>query len=276
MELKRTAIATAADLQALRYAAYCSTWTLDDVVAERVRYLTKPGSAEPSIDAVREEILEFAPSLENDGLDNKPRIIIAAQDFPAEITATVLWLRGFLLDISCVRLVPYRTGDITLVHSSVLIPLPEAKEFVIQRERKDARKSAAETIPRTVETLFSTIAPDVLPAVERLRANLLAREDIGEKVWNGWIGYRARSDRAWITWISAKRAGVHVGLPPEAKPSDRLQAKQTKYGWYEVKLSSEQDVDDVLRLLPDAPAVRHLTLSGNSAVGDSSSELTSN
>ena len=39
VELKRTAVATAADLQALRYAAYCSTWTLDDVIAERVRFI---------------------------------------------------------------------------------------------------------------------------------------------------------------------------------------------------------------------------------------------
>jgi hypothetical protein len=41
-------------------------------------------------------------------LDSRPRITIAAQEFSAEITATVLWLRTILLDGSCVRLVRYR------------------------------------------------------------------------------------------------------------------------------------------------------------------------
>ena len=260
VELKRTAVATAADLQALRYAAYCSTWTLDDVVAERGRFLTKPGSAEPSMDGVRAEILEFAPRLETEGLDSKPRIILAAQEFPPEITATVLWLRSFLLDISCVRLVPYRTGDVTLVHSSVLIPLPEAKEFIVQRERKDARDSAVDAPARTADEFISALAPEVRPLVERLREWLLAQDDIGEKAATGWIAYRAQIDRAWLTWISTKRASVYVGLPPEAEPSDQLQTEVTKYGWYQARLSSERDVDEIQRLLSIDYGVRHRTL----------------
>jgi len=48
--------------------------------------------------------------------------------------------RSYDLDISAVRLRPYRVHDQLLVDSSVIIPLPEAEAFMIRRERKDVLK----------------------------------------------------------------------------------------------------------------------------------------
>lgn len=42
-------------------------------------------------------------------------------------------------------------------------------------------------------------------------------------------GARARL-MAWVTCLSTKRVGVHLGLLPDAQPSEQLQTKLTNYG----------------------------------------------
>jgi len=59
------------------------------------------------------------------------------------VTASVIWLRKCGLDITCVKLSPYSLAEGRVAfNSSILIPLPEAKDFVIQSERKDASQTA--------------------------------------------------------------------------------------------------------------------------------------
>lgn len=141
-ELKRSAVGTKADLQALRYAAYCSTLGIDDIAELHTAYGRTRGQTELSAEAAREAILEFIDDPSFEEFDDKPRIVLAAEEFPAEITATLLWLRSFDVDISAVRLRPYRVNDSLLVDCAVLIPLPEAKDYIVRRERKEVRQAA--------------------------------------------------------------------------------------------------------------------------------------
>lgn len=136
VELKRSAVGTAADLQALRYAAYCSTLLLDDVVELYAKFHGKSGR-ELTKDDARTELQDFISDPAFEELDNKPRIILAAEEFPPEMTATLLWLRTYEVDISAVRLRPHRISGQVILESSILIPLPEAEDFLIRRERKD-------------------------------------------------------------------------------------------------------------------------------------------
>lgn len=142
VELKRSAVGTAADLQALRYAAYCSTLSLDDVAEMYAAFHGKRQNREIGREEALGAIRDFVSAPEFDELDDKPRIILAAEEFPPEMTATMLWLRSFDLDISAVRLRPYRIGDRLVGESSVLIPLPEAKDYLIRRERKEAERTS--------------------------------------------------------------------------------------------------------------------------------------
>ena len=142
VELKRTAIGTKAELQALRYAAYCSTPVIDDIVDLHSSYLQRRLQRDVPPAEAREAIFAFVADRELEELDDKPRIILAAEEFPAEITATLLWLRSFDVDISAVRLTPYRVGPNLVVDSSVLIPLPEAKDYIVRRERKEVHQAA--------------------------------------------------------------------------------------------------------------------------------------
>lgn len=137
IELKRDDSGKNVDLQAIKYAAYCSTLTLGDLVGIYARYQKQKGT-DLSVEAAQQAILDFIDEDDFEELNDRPRIILVAREFRPEVTASVLWLRKFGMDISCVKWDPYElSGDHVVFNSTVLIPLPEAKDFVIQSEKKE-------------------------------------------------------------------------------------------------------------------------------------------
>lgn len=137
IELKRDDSGKYVDLQALKYAAYCSTLRLQDVIELFHKYLCQRDKKITKEEA-QQRILDFIETDEFEEINEKPRIILVSKEFRPEVTACVLWLRKFGLDITCVKLSPYELNDGTIaLDSSILIPLPEAKEFMIQAEKKE-------------------------------------------------------------------------------------------------------------------------------------------
>ncbi len=136
VELKLDARGSHADLQAIRYAAFCSTLTAEQVVGMLAQF------TKVSDEAAKKSMEQF---LDDDAelLKKPPRIILAAGSLDdQELTASVLWLRNFALDISCVELTPYRLGDGKLVLvPKVIIPLPETKDYQVMVEQKKASET---------------------------------------------------------------------------------------------------------------------------------------
>jgi hypothetical protein len=136
VELKRDDSGKTVELQAIKYAAYCSTMTFDDIVGEHQQYLAKRGST-TSQEMVREKLTNFV-SDEFEELNDRPRIILVSKEYRPEVTSSVLWLRKFELDIRCVKLTPYELdGNTIAFESTIIIPLPEAADFLIRAEKKD-------------------------------------------------------------------------------------------------------------------------------------------
>lgn len=130
IELKRDVADSFVDLQAIHYAAYCSTLTFHDVVEIAADYYKQP------IQEIESNIRNF---IENEGfkdLDNQPRIILVANDFKEDTLPAVLWLRDFSVDITCVKLEAHQLGKKIIITPDVIIPLPEAKQFMEYREIK--------------------------------------------------------------------------------------------------------------------------------------------
>jgi hypothetical protein len=162
IELKRDAAGTLADLQAIRYAAFCSTMTLELIVQLRSDYTKKDK------EQAEREIREFVDD-DTELLKQKPRIILAAGGFDdQELTSCVLWLRQFGVDISCVEITPYRTADSPklILVPRVIIPLPETEQFMVGAERKEveeARTSPSEQIYRErnkqILAFFAALSP---------------------------------------------------------------------------------------------------------------------
>ena len=73
VELKRDVAGSLADLQAIRYAAFCSTMTLDDVVSLYAEFVKKDE------EAARQTIVEFVDDASFSELDEQPRIILVCR-----------------------------------------------------------------------------------------------------------------------------------------------------------------------------------------------------
>jgi alkylated DNA nucleotide flippase Atl1 len=162
VELKRDGTSTTVDLQAIKYAAYVAAVNFGDVVD---MYAAHHGVSSDDARAVLLELLggtEDHPPL----IDDTPRIVLVAGDFRAEVTTTVLWLvDNSNLDVRCVRLQPFAVGERILVHSEVIIPLPEAEQYRlgVQRKRREVerdqeqRARAGRLLPRLVDAEAITI-----------------------------------------------------------------------------------------------------------------------
>jgi hypothetical protein len=159
IELKLDIANSLADQQAIRYAAFCSTMTMSQAVQQLAAYL---GCDEPDAEA---RVRDFLHSDELPQLDNHPRIILAAGSMDdSELTSCVLWLRSFGVDISCVELTPYRLPEATdvLMVPRVIIPLPEARDFVISVEQKEVTKVQEAKAKGAYSQLWSIVAEEYL------------------------------------------------------------------------------------------------------------------
>lgn len=250
IELKRTAIGTAADLQALRYAAYCSTLKLTDAADLRAKHCSRR-AAKTSEEEALEQIRDFVDDPELEELDDKPRIILAADAFGDEMTATVLWLRSFEMDIRCVRLTPYVLEGHLVVDSSILIPLPDAEDFVIRRERKEASRSSSRSSRRpTLEEFLARVPEEVRPYLVRMRKALVNHPDVKETVFNNLISYRRQSDNGWITWLAHTAKQARFALPEDYEVPESLIAKSGD-GWITLRVSSERELELALKLIQE-------------------------
>jgi hypothetical protein len=170
VELKLELDGTFADQQAVRYAAFCSTMTTADMIKEMATY---HGLSEG--EAVN-RISKFLGVAGLPELNNRPRIILAAGSLDdQELTSTVLWLRSFGVDITCVELTPYRlpsSNQLFLV-PKIIIPLPEAKDFTVQVERKEVAKAQTVRVASKYSDFWSLVAASYedlnLPHSFRLR-----------------------------------------------------------------------------------------------------------
>ena len=145
VELKRELEGSFADQQAIRYAAFCSTMTMEEVVREMADY------HQIEQDEAERKIQTFLGTGELPELSAQPRIVLAGSSLDdQELTCTVLWLRTFGIDISCVELVPYQlpNGGPVAIVPRIIIPLAEAKDYLVRvqaKQRKIATKQAEAT-----------------------------------------------------------------------------------------------------------------------------------
>jgi hypothetical protein len=157
IELKLDAKGSLADLQAVRYAALCSTMTMTDVVSELAVF------KKITNDEATKRISNFLEMDELPALGNRPRIVLAAGSIEdQELTSTVIWLSGFGVDISCIELTPYQipgTLQIILVPKT-LIPLPEAKDYFVKVQEKEISHSQQNRDKTPYKRLWHAVADE--------------------------------------------------------------------------------------------------------------------
>ncbi len=213
VELKLNLSHSYADQQAIRYAAFCSTMTAADVIAARARF------AKTDAEIAAQDIREFL-QMDLPELDDRPRVILAAGFIDdQELTATVLWLRSFGLDISCVELTPYRLpgAGTLLIAPRVIIPLPEAREHSIRVEQKEAIAVQQTKLQGQCQALWTAIADCYSDLNPRLKASKANRSQfLAVRTGNGEIHYE------WIKFRDALGVALHFEARDESLNEQRL------------------------------------------------------
>lgn len=127
VELKRGDDGGHMELQAIRYAAMVSKMTFEEAVDVFQSFLDKSGEKGDA----RSKLLEFLDWDEphEDRFAQDVRIVLVSADFSKELTTAVLWLNEHEMDIQCVRLKPYDSGQDVFIDAQKIIPLPEAGEY---------------------------------------------------------------------------------------------------------------------------------------------------
>jgi len=186
IELKRDMTGSFADLQAIHYAAFCSTMTFETVISLYADF------AKLDKERARKEVQDFVGDPDFSAIDNRPKIILAAGAFNnQDVTSCVLWLRGFGVDISCVEITPYRIPEDgrLILCPRVIIPLPEAQDYIVNAENKEVQEGKLPDMQRLYQ--------------ERIRQIL----DCFQKLAPG-KGSRTASAKNYVQ-IPTGRPGVH-------------------------------------------------------------------
>jgi hypothetical protein len=221
VELKRDHAPDTVDMQAIKYAAMASRFTLEYLAEAHANYLSSPDN-EVTEDEALEALTTFAPDLASseDSL-RQPRVVLMARDYPPSVTATAVWLTEMGLDITLITFQAYQSADQTLVTVSQLFPVPDIEDFTISprqavatkaKEKKKRTQQAAAT-KRLVEadtvkdgTVF-TLTPNGLSDKLRLQVD-------------EWVAQQpARAQATWtndpqapLIWGADKKAHSPTGL----------------------------------------------------------------
>ncbi|MDD4600810.1 hypothetical protein SDC9_11393 [bioreactor metagenome] len=122
--------------QALKYAAYCSTLSKNQIKGIFQQYLEKSGSSEQA----ENKLVEFFDNMDYEEIAlNKgqtQRVILVARSFRKEVTSTVLWLMNYKLRVQCFKVTPFALNDQLFVKFDQIIPLKDTEEYVISMADK--------------------------------------------------------------------------------------------------------------------------------------------
>lgn len=142
IELKRTEDGGHMELQAIRYAAMISAMTFERVVEVYAEFLQASGSDADARSVLLQHLDWEDP--EGDPTINDVRIVLVSAEFSKELTTSVLWLRDRGdLDIRCIRIKPYADSGRILADVQQIIPLPEARDYVVGLREKQQQERTA-------------------------------------------------------------------------------------------------------------------------------------
>jgi hypothetical protein len=166
IELKRDDSGKFVEWQAIKYASYCSNFQQDEILEYFAKYL------ESDENDARQQIEDFI-EVELENMNQEQRIILVAKEFHSDVASAVLWLRDFEIDIKCIRLQPYiDTDDNLFITPTIIIPLPEAKDYIEKKEIK--RREERQTVSH--RSTFSLEKGNFdIPTLEKMLQETLAR-----------------------------------------------------------------------------------------------------
>ena len=143
------------DLQAIRYAAMVADMTQEQAIDAHRTYLRNRARDEE--DGVSELRARLTDDTAGVGINSsKPRIILVSASFSKELTTSVLWLNRTGMDITCIKLQPWKTGDALFLESSQVIPIPETADYQVRLRNREEEVQQQQNEASKVETVWGS------------------------------------------------------------------------------------------------------------------------
>ena len=200
-ELKRDGAPDTVEMQAIKYAAYASRFTIETLASCHGAYLRKTGDSTMTDEDALTALDEHCGGLDPDLLAS-PRIVLVAGAFPQSVTASVVWLCEQGLDITLTQIGAYQSENDLVVTVSQLWPIPDVGDFTISPSAPARTAAATRTrSPRTAASII--IDQELIDDGTVLTLKLPQRLATGTAVW-----LMAHPDAARARWFNDDRRRV--------------------------------------------------------------------
>ena len=204
--------------QAMKYAAYCSTLTKEDIRKIYHDYAQGGQGFEADIcDFLNKE--DFDEIKLNGELSQ--RIILVAREFRKEVTSTVLWARKFGIEIQCIKVVPYTVGDDLLLDTEQIIPVKDVEDFTIRLDEKAKDEVTTEKNNARRHSIRIKFWHELLPKMNA-RSGLFSGRNPDANNKDHWLSTGAGiSGVSYSFVITQNYASVELGISKDSAEENK-------------------------------------------------------
>ncbi len=141
VELKRARAPDTVEMQAIKYAAMASRFSLNTLSAAHARYLSATGDS--PVDGVEalQQLKNHIGGLFDPDLLRQPRIILIAESFPPQVSASVVWLTEMGIQVTLIEFSAWKTNNDTLLTVSQTWPIPDTEDLVLSPRQVDLQEA---------------------------------------------------------------------------------------------------------------------------------------
>ncbi|WP_160910119.1 endonuclease NucS domain-containing protein [Pontibacillus yanchengensis] len=159
IEVKRDHTGAHVDIQALKYASYCSTLSPNDVIAIYEEYIQLHGL---EVNAT-EEMMAFLNVEVESELHNmvnmNQRIIVVANEIDRRVLSVCTWLFENGIDIKCVTMKPYQLNGELIIDTNQIIPPYKLEDYYVKK--KTSSKERKVSVRQDVANFLHEVAHQI-------------------------------------------------------------------------------------------------------------------
>ncbi|MCA6127347.1 DUF4268 domain-containing protein [Thalassolituus oleivorans] len=169
--------------QTLKYASYCSSLSKLQIIEIYQRYLNRYRQGGDASGLLCEFLgVEDTEELKLN-LGNSQRLMMVAANFRKEVTSTALWLLGYGIQVQCFKTTPFSDGEQLYLNVEQIIPTPEAKEFMIGMNAKEAEEKSTEVETKNRHHLRREFWSQTLDAFQESDCSLYSNVNSSTDHW---------------------------------------------------------------------------------------------
>ncbi len=148
-ELKRGKAPDTVYLQAIKYAAMSSRFSLDQLATLHAEFLSRTTGQKLTSEEAGEKLQAHASDVElSPEVFLKPRIVLLAESYSEPVTTSVVWLVEQGVDITMRRYQAYQTvGDETILTVSQIYPVADITSFLMGPRHGQAKPQEGVELP---------------------------------------------------------------------------------------------------------------------------------